>query len=265
MTQKLQAPNRAVDTHCHLYWEDFNEDLSEVLERAREAGVDHVVVPAIDRETGARTLEIAARFPGVVFAALGIHPSEIESAAGDGLDWISEGIRNDCVIAIGEIGLDVYRGEKNLKQQEDLFARQLELALDHNLPAIIHHRAAGDRTLAVIREIGNSRGVFHCFSEDKNYAFKVLDQGLNISFTGNITFKKSRLPEVAAAVPLNRLLLETDAPFMAPVPYRGKRCEPAHVLETAAKLAEIHQTTLDEVCRVTTLAAEQLFSRKEKK
>jgi TatD DNase family protein len=248
-----------IDTHCHLYYEQFAADLDDVLARAKEAGVDRAITIAIDRETGEQCLEIVNRFPGQVYCALGIHPSETDKISDADLDWVEAAVGDPAVVAVGEIGLDIYRGETNIAAQEKLFERLLELARRVDLPVVIHHRAAGLRTIEMIESAGNRRGVFHCFSEDYEYAKRVLDAGFLVSFTGNITYKNSKLPELAARLPLDRLMLETDAPFMAPVPYRGKRSDPAHVREIAVKLAEIYNISVAEVDLVTTKTAEGLF------
>lgn len=248
-----------LDTHCHLYYPDFENDLDEVIARAKAAGVDRIMTIAVDRATAEQCLNIAARFPGVVHTAIGVHPSEVDKVSEKDLLWLEAMAGDTAVVAIGEIGLDIYRGETNLARQEVLFERMLRLANHAGLPAVIHHRAAGQRTIEIVKNIGLTRGVFHCFSEDETYARQVLDQGLNISFTGNITYKNSSLPQIVKQLPLDRILLETDAPFMAPVPYRGKRCEPAYVREVAVKHAQIFGVTFDEVDRLTTSAAMNLF------
>ena len=248
-----------IDTHSHLYYPDFDHDLPEVVARAQAAGVSRIITIAVDKPTAERCLSLTSQFPGVVYAAVGVHPSEVDKVSEDDLLWIEAMAGDPAVVAIGEIGLDIYRGETNLAAQEKLFVRMLELARHAGLPVVVHHRAAGSRTLDVVKESKVTRGVFHCFSEDIDYARRVLDQGLNVSFTGNITYKNSRLPELAKTLPLDKVLLETDAPFMAPMPYRGQRAEPMHVREVAQKLAEVHHTSLAEVDRLTSYAAEQLF------
>jgi TatD DNase family protein len=248
-----------IDTHCHLYYPEFETDLEAVMDRAKQAGVSKVITVAVDCETASRCLKIAERFRGFAFATVGVHPSEISKTSEDDLLWIEAMAGDAQVVAIGEIGLDIYRGETNLAEQEELFERMLALALRADLPVIIHHRSAGARTLEIVKSMNVTRGVFHCFSEDLDYAKRVLDQGLNVSFTGNITYKKSSLPELARALPLERILLETDAPFMAPMPYRGQRCEPAYVKAVALTLADVHGLTLDAVDLITTQAAENLF------
>ncbi len=248
-----------IDTHSHLYYSEFDADLPEVVARAQAAGVSKIITVAVDKATAERCLEITSRFPGVVYSAIGVHPSETAKVTEEELLWLEAMAGDPAVVAIGEIGLDIYRGETNIMAQERLLARMLELARHAGLPVVIHHRAAGTRTLDVVKESRHTRGVFHCFSEDYEYAKRVLDWGLHVSFTGNITYKNSRLPELARALPLDRVMLETDAPFMAPMPYRGKRAEPMHVREIAVKLAELHRTTVEEVDRITTQTAEALF------
>jgi TatD DNase family protein len=248
-----------IDTHCHLYYPDFDSDLPDVIARAQAAGVTKIITIAVDKPTAEQCLNIAARFRGAVFAAIGVHPSEADKVSEEDLLWIEAMAGDPSVVAIGEIGLDIYRGETNIARQEELFTRMLELARHAGLPVIVHHRAAGLRTLEVVKASKVARGVFHCFSEDADYARRVLDQGLHVSFTGNITYKNSRLPEIVRALPLERLMLETDAPFMAPLPHRGKRAEPMHVRDVAMKLAEVHNTSLENVDRMTTRTAEELF------
>ena len=249
-----------IDTHCHLFWNDFKDDLPEVMKRAREAGVDRAITIAIDKATAIQCLDLVGEYPDQLKCAIGVHPSETDKVTEDDLLWIEAMAGDPAVVAVGEIGLDIYRGETNLKDQEKLLERMLELAHHAGLPVVIHHRSAGVRTIEVIEAAGNTKGVFHCFSEDYAYAKRVLDQGFLVSFTGNITYKKSHLPELAAKLPLDRIMLETDAPFMAPHPYRGKRCEPMYVADIAKKLAEIHNTTFEQIAAITTRNAEDLFS-----
>jgi TatD DNase family protein len=248
-----------IDTHCHLYYPDFEPDLPAVIARAQAAGVIKIITIAVDRTTAQACLDIAARFPGVVYPAVGVHPQEADHISEADVLWIEAAAGDPLVVAIGEIGLDFYRGETNHAQQEKLFERMLHLARATGLPAIVHHRSAGLRTWEIVRDSGLTRGVFHCFSEDIDYAKRVLDLGFYVSFTGNLTYKNSRGPDVARALPLDRILLETDAPFMAPVPFRGKRCEPTHVRQVMEKLAEVHNIENNEVDNLTTKSAIGLF------
>jgi TatD DNase family protein len=248
-----------IDTHCHLYYRDFAHDLDEVVERARAGGVEKIITIAVDKSTAEQCLAIATRFPGLVYAAIGVHPSEVDEVSEDDLLWIEAMVGDPAVVAVGEIGLDLYRGETNLTRQIEVFERMLHLANYVGLPAIIHHRAAGSTTLDVVKNLRCTRGVFHCFSENIAYARAVLDQGLNISFTANVTYKNSQLPALVKQLPLERLMLETDAPFMAPQFMRGKRCEPLHVREVALKFAECFDCPLEHIDQVTTATADRLF------
>jgi TatD DNase family protein len=248
-----------IDTHSHLFFEHYQDDLDDVMRRAKEGGVERVITISLDKPSAEENLRLVERFPGQVWCTVGVHPAEIANVTEEDLLWLEAMSGDPAVVAIGEIGLDIYRGETNLKEQEKLFERQLAHARHVGLPAVIHHRAAGLRTIEIIEAAGNTRGVFHCFSEDYDYAKRVLDQGFHISFTGNITYKNSHLPGLASRLPLERILLETDAPFMAPVPFRGKRAEPIHVKEVATKLAEIHHVSVQEVARTTTQSARSLF------
>ncbi len=248
-----------IDTHCHLYYPDFASDLDEVISRAQAAGVNKIITISVDKTTAEQCLALASRYPGIVFAAVGVHPSEVDRVSEDDLLWIEAMAGDPAVVAIGEIGLDIYRGETNIERQVELFERMLHLAAYTGLPAIIHHRAAGTRTIEVVEHMGNTRGVFHCFSEGLEYAQRVLEQGFHVSFTGNITYKNSKLPDLARQLPLERFMLETDAPFMAPAPFRGKRCEPMHVREIALALSDVFRVSPDEVDRVTSATAEGLF------
>ncbi|MCC6476556.1 TatD family hydrolase [bacterium] len=248
-----------IDTHCHLFFEHYQDDLDVVMRRAKEGGVERVITISLDKPTAEENLRLVERYPGQVWCTVGVHPAEIANVSEDDLLWLEAMSGDPSVVAIGEIGLDIYRGETNLKEQEKLFERQLAHARHVGLPVVIHHRAAGLRTIEITEAAGNTRGVFHCFSEDYDYAKRVLNQGFHISFTGNITYKNSPLPDLAHRLPLDRILLETDAPFMAPVPHRGKRAEPLHIFEVAAKLSEIHQVSIHEVARITTQTAQSLF------
>jgi TatD DNase family protein len=248
-----------IDTHCHLYYEDFAADLPEVIARAQAAGVEQMITIAVDVPTAKRCLDISAQFRGTVFAAIGVHPQEASKVGEEDLLWLEAMAGDPSVVAIGEIGLDYYRGETNVADQERIFERMLALARFTGLPAVVHHRTAGLRTWEMVKASGVQHGVFHCFSENLDYAKKVLDLGFHISFTGNITYKNSKLPELVHTLPLERLLTETDAPFMAPVPHRGKRCEPMHVTAVAAKFAEIFQRDLAFVDTLTAQSARNLF------
>ncbi len=249
-----------IDTHCHLFWEDFRSDLAAVLARARDAGVTRCIIPATDFETFHQAREIAARFDGV-YLAVGIHPHDAGKLSADFADELRRHARDEKVVAIGEIGLDYYYDFCTPSVQQRVLHAQLDVAREVGLPVILHNRESDDDLLAVVREHqdGTLRGQFHCFSSDARYARAVLEAGFHISFTGNVTFKKSILDPVLSYVPDDRLLIETDAPFMTPVPYRGKRNEPMHIPLIASRFALTRHQSVAHISRITTRNAVDLF------
>lgn len=250
-----------VDTHCHLYWDSFEGDLPEVLGRAREAGVMRTIVPATDFATFAQAAAIAESFEGV-YLAVGIHPHDAAKAPEDLASALTALAAHPRVVAIGEIGLDYYYDFSTPAEQHRVLRTQLEVARTLDLPVILHNRESDADLLGIVRELqdGTLRGQFHCFSSDAAYAREVLDAGFHISFTGNVTFKKSVLDPVLSYVPDDRLLIETDAPFMAPVPHRGKRNEPAMIPLIAARFADARHQSVAHVAEITTRNAEHLFT-----
>jgi len=247
-------------THRLVRMSQFDSDREEVIRRAHDAAVVAMIVVAIDLESAQTTIELAEHYDGL-FAAVGFHPTDCGSASEDDFVRLAQLTDHPKVVAVGEIGLDFYWKTVEPEVQKRAFIRQLHFAKEIAKPVIIHNRDAGAAILQTLKDEGIDElfGVFHCFTEDADYARQVLDLGCHISFTGNLTYKKSSLPEVASIIPLDRLLLETDCPFMSPVPYRGKRNEPALVVETAKKLAAVTQVTFEEVCRRTTQNASRLF------
>ncbi len=249
------------DTHAHLADPRLIEDLPAVIERAKAAGVQRIISVATTLDDARQTLELTRRYDGV-FAAVGLHPGEVPNVSMCDMKQLALLASEPKVVAIGETGLDYYRGKENERTQKDLFWAQLELARQRDLPVVIHNRAADDDCLEILRQ-ARPRGVMHCFSGDEKFAFDCLEIGLLISFTGILTFKNAGpLRAVAGKVPLDKIMLETDAPYLAPVPYRGKRNEPALVPHIAAVLAEIKGVSVEEIARVTTKNAECLFRLK---
>lgn len=249
-----------IDTHAHLYFNQFDEDRHQVIERAFKAGVKKIINIGTDPETCRQCIEMAEKYDGL-FAVVGIHPNDAglwnEAVREQTIEWS----RHPKVVAIGEIGLDFYWDKTPVATQEKVFRQQVNLAKELGLPIVIHNREAGREILNVLKSEGVSglTGMFHCFSETQEIAEEILELGFFISFTGNLTFKKSELPAVVKIVPMERLLLETDCPFLSPEPKRGRRNEPAHVVHIAQKLAEIKNLTFDEIARVTTENAHRLF------
>lgn len=253
-------PNMLIDTHAHLQLEQFDADREAVIRRAQEAGVAKIIVVSTDLASSRQSLALAEKHPGL-FAAVGFHPNDCGAASDADFAEIARLAQHPKVVALGEIGMDFYWQRVPAEMQQRAFVRQLQLAGEIGKPVIIHNRAAGEAILNALSQAGvrELAGVFHCFSENEEYARRVLELGCHVSFTGNLTYRKSALPEVARSLPLARLLLETDCPFMAPVPQRGQRNEPAFTIHIAGKLAEIHNLSVAEICRHTTQNAMNLF------
>jgi TatD DNase family protein len=251
-----------VDSHVHLDVPHFDADRSEVIERARAADIEMMLeIAGSQISDGSLDAGLAlTREYSFIYAAVGVHPHEA-SLYDDNLERrllaMSE---EEKVIGWGEIGLDYYYDNSPREIQRRVFRRQLELALDRNLPVIIHTRDAEEDTIEILRESGAGNGVIHCFTGTEKLASATIEMGFYISFSGVLTFKKAQdLQEIARTMPIDRILVETDCPYLSPVPYRGKRNEPAFVRETAAKLAEIRGVGIDEIALATTRNFKRLF------
>ncbi|MFJ7640568.1 MULTISPECIES: TatD family hydrolase [unclassified Peribacillus] len=249
------------DTHVHVNAEQFNEDLEEVIERAQEAGVKNMVVVGFDRPTITRAMELVEIYD-FMFAAIGWHPVDAIDMTEEDLQWIEELSAHPKIVAIGEMGLD-YHWDKSPKEiQKEVFRKQIRLAKKVKLPIIIHNREATADIVSILKEEGASEvgGIMHCFSGSAETALECIDMNFYISLGGPVTFKNAKKPkEVAAAVPLDRLLIETDCPYLAPHPFRGKRNEPSYVKLVAEQIADIKQLSVEEVSQATTSNAKKLF------
>ncbi|MFN2354189.1 MAG: TatD family hydrolase [Desulfopila sp.] len=253
-----------IDTHCHLDMGAYSDDLEAILRNCFAHGVRSVITIGIDTESSHRAVHLAARF-SMVRATVGIHPHDVGGINDADLREISALIErhSDKIVGYGEIGLDYVKKYSPAAVQKNSFSRQLDLAKEHDLPVIIHDREAHGDILDILKAHGpfDKGGVLHCFSGDLQYARQVLDLGFHISIPGIVTFKNAtELKDVAANIPLDRLLLETDGPFLAPDPYRGKRNEPLYLLYTAAEIARLRGITLEQMARATTRNAMQLFT-----
>ncbi len=259
----LAAGRTLIDSHCHLDMDEFDADRDRVLRRAAAAGVSAMVTIGAGGplEANERAVALAAAHEHV-YATVGVHPHEAAIATDEVVTSIETLAQSPKVVGIGETGLDYYYDNSPRPQQRAAFARFIALARRRQLPVVVHLRDADDDALAILRSEGVSAagGVIHCFSGDAASARAFLDEGLHISFSGIVTFKNAdALREAARIVPADRLLIETDAPFLAPIPYRGKRNEPALVTCTAAVLAEVRGETLDVVAENTRRNTERLF------
>lgn len=248
-----------IDTHAQLNFKDFSSDLNSVIERAFEVGVKNIIVPSSNLATSKKSIEIAENNPGI-FSAIGLHPIHINEENFDEKVFLRLA-KNKKVVAIGETGLDYYHHKDNKFDQQEIFVKHLKLANLVNKPVILHSREASDDILSTLMSQSPlPKGVMHCFSEDVNFAKVVTEMGFYISFTGVITFtKNTNTYEVIREVPLEKILIETDCPYMSPEPHRGQRNEPAFVIEVAKKIAEIKKLPLEKVEEQTTQNAKDLF------
>ncbi|KSU57816.1 hydrolase TatD [[Bacillus] enclensis] len=250
------------DTHVHLNAEQFNEDLEEVISRAKEAGVGRMVVVGFDRPTIERAMELVGQYD-FLYASIGWHPVDAIDMKEEDLAWIEELSSHPKVVALGEMGLD-YHWDKSPKDiQKEVFRKQIHLAKKVKLPIIIHNREATQDIVDILREEGAEEvgGIMHCFSGSPEIAQECVDMNFYISLGGPVTFKNAKKPkEVAQEIPLERLLIETDCPYLAPHPNRGKRNEPAYVKLVAEQIAELKGISLEEVETVTTENANKLFN-----
>ena len=248
-----------IDSHAHLEMKEFDNDREKVVERARQAGVDFVITVGTNLALSRKAVELAERHENI-YATVGIHPHDVVNTDNKTFDTLLELAHRKKVVAYGEIGLDFFRNISPQEKQLDLFGRQLELAKELQLPVIIHDRDAHEQTLRIVSASGVRRGVFHCFSGDYNMAKQCIDLGFYISVPGVVTYDKAKtIQDVARRVPLSSLLLETDAPYLAPIPHRGKRNEPSFIIHTAKKVAELKGVSWEEVAQATTQSAKSLF------
>lgn len=253
-----------VDSHCHLEYKGLVEDQAQVLTRAREAGVGQFLNISTRRNEWDQVIATAEREQDV-WASVGIHPHEADQHADLGRDILIEATKNPRVIGIGETGLDYYYDNSARDTQRDLFRMHIGVARETRLPLIIHTRDAEDDTLQILNEEmekGAYPALIHCFTASATFGQAVLDMGLSVSLSGIVTFKNAKeLQEIAAIIPQDRLLVETDSPFLAPVPHRGKPCEPAFVANTAQFIADLRGETLEELSQYTTENFRNLFNK----
>jgi TatD DNase family protein len=250
-----------IDTHSHIYLPEFAADRMEMLERAEKEGVVKIIMPAIDSESHLPMLELEKAYPELCASMMGLHPCSVKEDFGSELKIAREYLGQRKFIAVGEIGLDFYWDKTFTEQQYAAFHEQIGWALQYNIPIVIHSRNSIDECIEVIKEHqkGKLRGVFHCFSGDAVQAQQIIEQGFYLGIGGVVTFKNSGLDKVMEQVSLDYVVLETDAPYLAPVPFRGKRNEPAYLRYVVEKLAGIKNIPKEEIANITSSNAEKLF------
>ena len=250
-----------IDTHSHIYSEDFTSDQEEVIQRAFENDVRKIVLPNIESSSVKKMLDLVDQYPQVCFPLMGLHPTSVNEDYEEELELVEFWIKKRKFYGIGEIGIDLYWDRTFIHEQTDAFRRQVILAKKYDLPVVIHVRESFDEVFKVLEEEKGDglRGVFHSFSGTPQQAQKVVDFGFELGINGIITFKNSQLDQVVSKIDLSHILLETDAPYLTPVPFRGKRNESSFIVYVAQKIAEVTQLPVAEVAKVTTENAEKLF------
>jgi TatD DNase family protein len=250
-----------IDTHCHLYGNQFVHDIEEVIQRAEKEGVERFYLPAVDSESREALLALEARYPGVCIGMAGLHPTSVKADYETELRLVEEDLGRRPWVAVGEIGLDFYWDRTFEVQQYAVFHRQIEWALRYDIPIVIHSRNSMKESIGVVREHqkGGVRGIFHCFSGDAEAAREIVDLGFYLGIGGVLTYKNSGLPDAIAGIGLEHLVLETDAPYLSPVPFRGKRNESSYLKYVVARLAELKGVSVEEVARITTANAQKIF------
>jgi TatD DNase family protein len=249
---------RLIDTHAHIYLEDFNADRESIILKAKESGVEAIIMPAIDASTHQQMLSVEAAFSQCT-AMMGLHPCSVKESFEAELQVVHQYLQQRSFIAIGEIGLDFYWDTTFTQQQYQAFETQVQWALQYNLPIVIHSRNAMDECIAVVKKYPSLKGIFHCFSGTEEQAQQIIELGFLLGIGGVVTYKNAGLDKVIAAIGIDRLVLETDAPYLAPVPFRGKRNESSYLQAIAEKIAQITGRTIEEIANITTENANNLF------
>lgn len=250
-----------IDTHAHLYDEYFLDDLAALLAKAQSAHVEEIYLPNCDQYTIPAMMHICKQFPQILKPMMGLHPCYVKEDYKKELEIVTQWLAIEKFAAVGEIGLDYYWDLSHVAEQQEAFKYQIELAIEYQLPIVIHTRESLDDGIAIVREKqnGNLKGIFHCFSGNLEQAKAIIDLGFHIGIGGVVTYKKSDLPDIIAALPLEAIVLETDAPYLAPMPHRGKKNESAYIPIIAQKIADIKNLSIEDVARITTTNAQQIF------
>lgn len=250
-----------IDTHTHIYADAFDEDRDETIARAIAAGVSQLILPAIDSKTTAIMHEVKRNYPDHVHLMMGLHPTHVGLNVEEELAHVKEQLDAHSFVAVGEIGMDLYWDKTYQSQQQDAFARQIDWALAADLPIVIHCRDAFAPIFEVLEGVNDDRlrGVFHCFTGTNEDAQRALDLNFYLGIGGVVTFKNGKIDRFLAGFPIEKMLLETDSPYLAPTPHRGKRNESAYLPIVANKMAELFQITPVEMAKITSKNAQQLF------
>lgn len=249
------------DTHTHLYSEAFDEDQEAMIGRAVELGIERFFVPAIDSTYANRMYELEKKFPDKVFLMMGLHPTHVKENFEEELAFVEKQFSNRSFFAVGEIGIDLYWDKSFLLQQQEAFIKQIKLAKQYGLPIVIHCRESFDEIFEILeQEKGDDLyGVFHCFTGTREHAQKAIGYNMKLGIGGVVTFKNGKIDQFLHEIDLEHIVLETDAPYLAPVPYRGKRNESSYLIEVVEKLSSLYGVSHQEIARITTANSKQVF------
>ncbi len=249
------------DTHTHLYSDEFDQDRDEMMQRALMAGVTRFFIPAIDSAYTAAMYDLEQKYPENIFLMTGVHPTHVKENYEQELQHVEEELAKRTFCAIGEIGIDLYWDKTHLKEQQQAFKRQIQLAKKHQLPIVIHCRDAFDEVFAVLEEEKSADlfGIFHCFSGTYEQALKALSYNMKLGIGGVVTFKNGKIDQFLHQIDLKHIVLETDAPYLAPVPYRGKRNESSYLINVIDKLSQIYGVSGEEIANITTENSKAIF------
>lgn len=249
------------DTHTHLYSEAFEKDQDEMMSRALKAGVSRFFVPAIDSTYTAAMYALERKYPEHVFLMMGLHPTHVKEDYKEELTHVKTALAQRKFVAVGEIGIDLYWDKSTLKQQQDAFRTQIQWAKDYKLPIVIHCRDAFDEIFEILEEEKSEDlfGIFHCFTGTLEQAHRAISYNMKLGIGGVVTFKNGKIDQFLSQIDLKHIVLETDAPYLAPVPYRGKRNESAYILEVLEKLSLIYGKSKAQIARITTANSKDIF------
>ena len=250
-----------IDTHTHLYLKQFKEDIDDVIARAKESGVQKFIFPAIDSSHFDSMHNLKNKYPDEIYLMSGLHPTDVKENYKDELDFVVNTLKTNNYVAIGEIGIDLYWDKSFLKQQQDAFKFQIRLAIKHDLPIVIHCREAFNEIFEILDKENCDKlsGVFHCFTGTFEEAQRAIDLGFVLGIGGVVTFKNGRIDKFLHKIDLKNIVLETDSPYLAPVPFRGKRNESSYIIHVLEKLSEIYGISKEKIAEITSKNAEKVF------
>ncbi len=249
------------DTHCHLYLEAFKEDIDAVISRAQDLGISRFFLPAIDSDHTRDMLDLQAAYPEQVFLMTGLHPTHVKENFQEELEHVKQLLARGTYYAVGEIGIDLYWDKSFLQQQQEAFRTQIRWAKDYSLPIVIHSRDSFDEIFEILEEEKGEklRGIFHCFTGTLEQANRAIGFNMKLGIGGVVTFKNGKIDQFLDQIDLKHIVLETDSPYLAPVPYRGKRNESSYLIQIIEKLAAIYKLPVEEIARITTDNSREVF------